>query len=164
LMRALRSSSSRCGSSRAAAITSSAVSPGAKSACCGTYPTRVLRRMEIDPESASICPLRMRSRVDLPDPFGPIRPNLSPSEMPSEIPVKRRREPKDFEIEVQLSSRLLKKSEARYLLKQKSVLLFQKPCEDQTLNKARCSATYRRRSVYRRSIRFGLSGRWSMKC
>jgi hypothetical protein len=39
-------------------------------------------------------------------------------------------------------------------LRQKSVFLFQKPCEDLTLNKARCSATCRRRSVYRRSFPF----------
>jgi hypothetical protein len=40
----------------------------------------------------------------------------------------------------------------------KERLYVSEPCEDPTPNKARCSATYRRRSVCQRSIRCGLSG------
>ncbi len=35
-------------------------------------------------------------------------------------------------------------------------------CEEKTPNRARCSVTFRRRSAYRRSIRYGRSGRWRM--
>ncbi len=52
-------------------------------------------------------PERIFSRVDLPEPLGPISPSRSPSEMPREIPVKSRREPKDLEMEAQLSRRAI---------------------------------------------------------
>ena len=53
--------------------------PAARSrrACCGAA-----RPM---PESGSSCPARISSSVDLPEPFGPMRPRRSPSEMPSEM-------------------------------------------------------------------------------
>src|ERR1035437_4267231 len=68
---------------------------------------RVLRRMEVAPESGSSWPERIRSRVDLPAPLGPIRPSRSPSEMPSEMFSNSTREPKVLEREVQLSSRAI---------------------------------------------------------
>ena len=68
---------------------------------------RVLRRMEMEPESGSSWPERIRSRVDFPAPLGPIRPRRSPSEMPSEMFSNNGREPKVLEREVQLSSRAI---------------------------------------------------------
>src|SRR6266513_1003203 len=57
----------------------------------------------MEPASGSICAARILSSVDLPAPFGPIKPSLSPSAMPSEIFSNSTREPYDFESEVQLS-------------------------------------------------------------
>src|SRR5271157_3712898 len=68
---------------------------------------RVLRRMEMEPESGSSWPARIRSRVDFPAPLGPIRPSRSPSEMPSEMFSNNVRAPKLLEREVQLSSRAI---------------------------------------------------------
>src|ERR1035441_867702 len=64
---------------------------------------RVLRRKEIDPESGSSRPARIRSSVDLPAPLGPMSPSRSPSEIPSEIFSKSAREPKLLESEAQLA-------------------------------------------------------------
>src|SRR5450432_611101 len=61
--------------------------------------------METVPESGSSRPARILSSVDLPAPFGPMRPRRSPSEIPSEMFSKSTREPKLFDREVQLSRR-----------------------------------------------------------
>jgi hypothetical protein len=67
----------------------------------------VLRRKEIEPESGSIRPERIRSSVDFPDPFRPISPSRSPSEIPSEMFSNSVREPKLFASEAQLWRRAM---------------------------------------------------------
>ena len=61
------------------------VSPGANRESCGTYAARARLRTASSPVSGSSCPARIASRVDLPAPFGPIRPILSPSFTVSEM-------------------------------------------------------------------------------
>ncbi len=72
------------------------------------YPMRRLRRSEISPESDVSRPARIFSSVDFPEPFGPISPSRSPSEMVSEMPLNRVRELKDFDRSEQLPRRAMK--------------------------------------------------------
>ena len=46
---------------------------------CGTYPTVVALGMLTDPDVGATPPVRMFSRVVLPDPFLPISPSFSES-------------------------------------------------------------------------------------
>src|SRR5215469_5536414 len=71
------------------------------------YPIRRLRRSEISPESDASRPAKIFSSVDFPEPFAPINPMRSPSEMVSEIPLNRVRELKDFERLEQLARRAM---------------------------------------------------------
>ena len=66
-------------------ITDLTVSSGANSEICGTYAKLVRLRMATFPLSGSMRPERISSSVDLPEPFGPIRPMRSPSDTVKEI-------------------------------------------------------------------------------
>jgi hypothetical protein len=59
---------------------------------------RVRLRTATSPESAEIKPARIFSSVDLPDPFGPIRPMRAPSETVKETSRKSVVAPNAFEI------------------------------------------------------------------
>ncbi len=89
--------------SRALAITERAVAPGMKRESCSTQARRVRLRNDTSPLSAAISPARILSSVDLPDPFGPIRPMRSPSEMVNETFWKSGFAPKAFVISCALT-------------------------------------------------------------
>src|SRR6202030_312164 len=57
---------------------------------------RIRLRTAISPSSALSVPARIRSRVDLPDPLGPMSPMRSPSETVKETFWKRGSAPNDF--------------------------------------------------------------------
>src|ERR1700756_5108918 len=59
---------------------------------------RIRLRTAISPSSALSVPARIRSRVDLPDPFGPMSPMRSPSDTGKETFWKRGAAPKAFEM------------------------------------------------------------------
>ena len=70
------------------------IAPRRTTSSCGTYPTRSCRRAISSPSSAcSSSPAKMRSSVDLPDPFAPISPMRSPSSNPSVMPENSSRGP-----------------------------------------------------------------------
>ena len=66
-------------------ITERTVSLGSNSEICETQLSLVPLRMATSPLSACTRPCRISSRVDLPEPFGPIRPMRSPSDTVNEI-------------------------------------------------------------------------------
>src|SRR6202040_431610 len=84
--------------SRALSITDRTVVPDSKRESCSTQARRVRLRNDTSPLSAFTSPARILRRVDLPDPFGPIRPMRSPSEMVKETFWKRGFAPKAFVI------------------------------------------------------------------
>jgi hypothetical protein len=53
--------------------------PGGKDESCPTYPASTDFLIATTPESGTSCPASILNNVDLPDPFGPIRPKHSPS-------------------------------------------------------------------------------------
>ena len=77
---------------------------GGNSTSCGTYPSFASLRAATDPASGASNPARIRSSVDLPEPFGPMSPSLSPSDTESEISSNRGLAPKDFVNDWQLNS------------------------------------------------------------
>jgi hypothetical protein len=84
-MRDARSFSGTSARSRAAAITDRTVAPCANSEFCATLLRRVRLRIATSPVSGATRPYKISSKVDLPEPFGPIRPIRSPSETVNEI-------------------------------------------------------------------------------
>src|SRR5208282_236495 len=89
--------------SRALSITDRTVAPILNRESCSTQARRVRLRNDTSPLSGATSPARIRSRVDLPDPFGPIRPIRSPSEMVKETFWKRGFAPKAFVISCALT-------------------------------------------------------------
>jgi len=67
-------------------MTERTVAPGANSETCATQAsTRVRLRTATSPVSGLHAPRRISSKVDFPEPFGPISPMRSPSETVKEI-------------------------------------------------------------------------------
>ena len=89
--------------SRALSITERTVAPGWNRESCSTQARRVRFRNDTSPLSGATSPARIRRRVDLPDPFGPIRPMRSPSEMVNETFWKSGFAPKAFVISCALT-------------------------------------------------------------
>ena len=74
------------------------MSPDLNVESCSTQLSRVRLRTAISPLSGRTSPARIRSSVDFPEPFGPIRPMRSPSETVNETFWKSGFAPKCFEI------------------------------------------------------------------
>ena len=89
--------------SAALSMTERTVAPASNRESCSTQASRVRFRNDTSPLSASTSPARIRRRVDLPDPFGPIRPMRSPSEMVNETFWKSGFAPKAFVISCALT-------------------------------------------------------------
>ena len=82
---ARRSASGTPARSSAPSITERMVAPGGNSETCATELRRVPLRIATSPRSGNTRPDRISSSVDLPEPFGPIRPMRSPSDTVKEI-------------------------------------------------------------------------------
>src|SRR3984885_5902511 len=83
--------------SKALSITDLQVASGAKREICSTKLTLAPLRMATSPLSGFTRPKRISSKVDLPEPLGPIRPILSPSDTVNEISSKSGASPYRFD-------------------------------------------------------------------
>src|SRR6266851_855295 len=74
------------------------VAPDMNFESCSTWLTRSRFRNAISPSSGVSSAAKIRNKVDLPEPFGPMRPMRSPSVTVNETFWKRGFDPKAFEI------------------------------------------------------------------
>src|SRR5579871_5670888 len=91
--RAARSYASSRSRWSASASTSPILTSEGNRSSCGRKTRRSARRRAISPSSGLSSPERICSRVDLPEPFGPIKPSRSPGAIPNVMPAKRGRAP-----------------------------------------------------------------------